>query len=55
MPLDDRLAMSQASTTEVSGTEDALVDLFRHQFRAPAKAWLPWWRMKWPISGSETW
>jgi DNA-binding response OmpR family regulator len=40
MPLDDRLAMSQASTTEVSGTEDALVDLFRHQFRAPVETFL---------------
>jgi hypothetical protein len=39
-PLDDGLATSQASATEVSGTEDALVELFRHQFHIPVEAFL---------------
>jgi len=33
-------ATAQASTPEVSGTEDTLVDLFRHQFQAPVETFL---------------
>jgi len=40
MPLDDGLATFQASTTEGSGSEDALVDLFRQQFQAPVESFL---------------
>jgi len=38
--LDDGLATFQASTTEGSGSEDALVDLFRQQFQAPVESFL---------------
>ncbi len=31
---------AQASATEVSGTEDTLVDLFRHQFQVPVETFL---------------
>ncbi len=37
---DDGLAASQASATEVSGTEDTLVDLFRHKFQVPVETFL---------------
>jgi len=37
---DDGLATSQASATQVSGTEDALVDLFRHKFQVPVETFL---------------
>ncbi len=32
--------MLQSSATEVSGTEDTLVDLFRNQFHAPVETFL---------------
>ncbi len=31
---------TQASATEVSGTEDTLVDLFRHKFQVPVETFL---------------
>jgi DNA-binding response OmpR family regulator len=37
---EDRLAMAVASKTEVSGSEDALVDLFRHKFQIPVEAFM---------------
>jgi len=37
---DDSVAMFQSSVTEVSGTEDALVDLFRHKFQVPVETFL---------------
>jgi DNA-binding response OmpR family regulator len=36
----DSVAMFQSSVTEVSGTEDALVDLFRHKFQVPVETFL---------------
>jgi DNA-binding response OmpR family regulator len=40
MPLDDALASFRASATEVSGSEDALVDLFRNKFQVPVETFL---------------
>ncbi|MFI5103037.1 MAG: PilZ domain-containing protein [Terriglobales bacterium] len=37
---DEGLAAFQASATEVSGTEDTLVDLFRQKFQAPVETFL---------------
>jgi DNA-binding response OmpR family regulator len=37
---DDGVAMFQSSVTEVSGTEDALVDLFRQKFQVPVETFL---------------
>ena len=37
---DGSLAMPPASETEVSGTDDALVDLFRHKFQVPVETFL---------------
>jgi len=37
---DDSVALFQSSETGDSGTEDALVDLFRHQFHAPVETFL---------------
>jgi hypothetical protein len=37
---DDSLAMFQSSGTEDSGTEDALVELFRHKYQAPVETFL---------------
>jgi DNA-binding response OmpR family regulator len=39
-PLDDGLATFQASATEVSGSEDALVDLFRNKYQVPVETFL---------------
>jgi hypothetical protein len=37
---DDSVTMFQSSETEFSGTEDALVDLFRHKFQEPVESFL---------------
>ena len=37
---DESVDMLQSSATEVSGTEDTLVDLFRNQFHAPVETFL---------------
>jgi hypothetical protein len=37
---DGSLATSPASAGEVSGTDDTLVDLFRHQFEVPVETFL---------------
>jgi hypothetical protein len=37
---EDRLAMAVASKSEASGSEDALVDLFRHKFQIPVEAFM---------------
>jgi len=37
---DESVVMFQSSLTEVSGTEDSLVDLFRNQFQAPVETFL---------------
>jgi len=37
---DDSVAMFQSSETETSGTEDPLVDLFRHKFQVPVESFL---------------
>jgi c-di-GMP-binding flagellar brake protein YcgR len=37
---DGSLAKSPASATEVSGTDDTLVDLFRHKFKVPVETFL---------------
>ena len=37
---DDNVDMFQSSKTEVSGTEDTLVDLFRNQFQVPVETFL---------------
>jgi len=37
---DDSVAMFQSSETELSGTEDPLIDLFRHKFQMPVESFL---------------
>jgi DNA-binding response OmpR family regulator len=37
---DDSVAMFQSSGSEVSGTEDALVELFRHKYQVPVETFL---------------
>ena len=37
---DDSVAMFQSSETELSGTEDPLIDLFRHKFQVPVESFL---------------
>jgi len=37
---DDSVSMFQSSETEFSGTEDPLIDLFRHKFQVPVESFL---------------
>ncbi|MFZ0798245.1 MAG: PilZ domain-containing protein [Terriglobales bacterium] len=46
---DDCPAKAEASTSKGSGTEDALVDLFRHNFQVPVETFLQQMRKRQPV------